>query len=108
MTPAEHLLREIIRLLEQQRDTTAYNHGEVMAQLDDLNTALGSIGTEVTKVGTDVQTLLTELQTANQNPAVDLSGPIATAQGILSKLQGIDALVPEQATTSPAAPPATA
>jgi septation ring formation regulator EzrA len=81
-----------------------HNQRRIMADIDTLSTALDSISTEVDKIATEQQTLIDELQAANQSPAVDLSGVIAKAQSIQTRLQAIDEKVPDAPVTEPTEP----
>jgi outer membrane murein-binding lipoprotein Lpp len=61
----------------------------IMAQIDDLNTALAAISTDVDATLSEVKSLEDQLAAANANPAVDLSGAIAAAAAIRAKLEGV-------------------
>lgn len=76
----------------------------IMAQIDDLNTALQTLQTGVTDLSTrvtsDLNTLKQELQNQQNSGAPDLTGAIATVTNLQQAVAGID---PAQ---TPPAPPA--
>jgi t-SNARE complex subunit (syntaxin) len=78
---------------------------KIMAQIDDLNTALSGIASDVAQVATDHANLLTELSTAQAaataGQPVDLTAAIAQATAIKTSLDAI-------ASTAAAAAPAPA
>lgn len=85
----------ILALLLFHRILSSKEHKTIMAAIDDLNTALDAIATEVEKISGETTELVAELKELNENPEVDLSGPIAKAQAIQAKLQAVDDLVPD-------------
>lgn len=65
--------------------------GTIMAQIDDLQAALNTISTQADTLQTDFTNLETELTNLQNTtpPEVDLSGVIAQAQAISTKLGAI-------------------
>lgn len=82
----------------------------IMAQIDDLNTALNGIATDVTQVVSDHADLISQLQAAQAaaaaNQPVDLTTAIASAQAIKTTLDGIASTV-AAAAPAPATDPGT-
>lgn len=103
------------RIMEELHEIRKENR-QIMAQIDDLNTAISAvsddvsaIGTTVTDVQTNVATVLQDLQTAEQNGiAPDLTSAIALLQGIHSTLGTVSTSLSGVDTSLKAAIPAPA
>lgn len=91
LSHTNHMLHQILK-----------NQEKMMAQIDDLNAVLATIQTELADVATQAATIETDLVNAQNNTGVDLSGPIATANDIATRLAAVDASL-----TAAVAPPAT-
>ena len=89
--------------------------GKLDDQLSALSTALTAIGTELDKVSTETSSLLQKITTLSAGgPALTvdeqtlLDSIVTQAQGLVTKVQAVDALVPDAATAPPVTPPASA
>jgi hypothetical protein len=98
----------ILSLLNQMHEelhTIMANDAELVAQLNAVNTTLTDVAANVDKIGTETDLLLvkiTELENAlanagNSSPEVDAALAAVTAQAgvVQSKVQGVDAKVPD-------------
>jgi hypothetical protein len=63
------------------------NQEKIMAQIDDLNTAIAGVSTEIDAIAADVTTVLGLLKATT---GTDLSVPIAALAAISTRLAGID------------------
>lgn len=109
MRPILHFILGLLVSIRQQdahlftRLTLMENR--IMAQIDDLNTALDSVSAKLDTLKTDVDSVLAELREENQNPAVDLTSVIAKVQAISGKLDTVTAEFPSApVTTEPSEP----
>jgi hypothetical protein len=66
---------------------------KLMAQIDDLNTAIATLTTDLASLSSDVSTCLADLKAQASSPAPDLSGPISSLTALDTSLKTLTATV---------------
>jgi predicted nucleic acid-binding Zn-ribbon protein len=87
----DQFFRRKLEAIEHMLVAIQYKEKEIMAQEQDLQSAIAAIGTALTRLQSDVTAIVEKLKTSGAIPDADIQSLVAVSAGIGSAADSIEA-----------------